>query len=305
MPHPSGAQVVLSHGEHRAIVVEVGGGLRTYRVGDDDVLDGYAEDQACSAGRGQALLPWPNRVRDGRYAFAEADLQLALTEPPAHNAIHGLTRWAAWAVAERGEDHATLTLRLHPQPGWPFLLDLALEYRLGEDGLSVRTTATNVGAGHCPFGAGAHPYLTVGTPTVDTAILQAPGARHLPTDDQSIPVGEPLPVDGTPLDFRAPRPIGDAELDTAYTDLERDADGLARVRLSDPDGGRCATLWMDEAYGHLMLFTGDTVPEPGRRRRGLGVEPMTCAPDALNNGAGLIVLAPGETTTARWGITPG
>ena len=53
-----------------------------------------------------------------------------------------------------------------------------------------------------------------------------------------------------------------------------------------------------------MLFTGDTLPEPARRRRGLAAEPMTCAPDALNSGEDLVVLAPGESTSATWGLTP-
>jgi aldose 1-epimerase len=58
---------------------------------------------------------------------------------------------------------------------------------------------------------------------------------------------------------------------------------------------------MDAAYTHLMLFTGDTLPETGRRRRGLGVEPMTCAPNAFASGDGLIRLEPGESVTTTWG----
>ena len=49
--------------------VEVGGGLRVYTSGGADVLDGYRLDERCSGGRGQPLIPWPNRVRDGRYEF--------------------------------------------------------------------------------------------------------------------------------------------------------------------------------------------------------------------------------------------
>ena len=59
---------------------------------------------------------------------------------------------------------------------------------------------------------------------------------------------------------------------------------------------------MDGSYEHLMLFTGDSLPEPPRRRRSLGVEPMTCAPNALQSGEGLVTLAPGETFSAAWGL---
>jgi aldose 1-epimerase len=62
------------------------------------------------------------------------------------------------------------------------------------------------------------------------------------------------------------------------------------------------SLWLDEGYEQVMLFTGDTLPQRDRRRRSLGVEPMTCAPDAFNSGIGLIVLEPGRSCSAAWGI---
>jgi len=51
-------------------VVEAGGGLRAYQVAGADVVDGYAEEELCPAGRGQILAPWPHRIRDGRYDFS-------------------------------------------------------------------------------------------------------------------------------------------------------------------------------------------------------------------------------------------
>ena len=48
---PSGEQHELSYGDQQAVVVEVGAGLRTYTVGDRDVLDGYAMDEMCASGR--------------------------------------------------------------------------------------------------------------------------------------------------------------------------------------------------------------------------------------------------------------
>jgi aldose 1-epimerase len=283
-------------------VVEVGGGLRAYEAAGRPVLDGYGRDEMCSGGRGQALLPWPNRVRDGQYAFAGRRLQLGLTEPEAHNAIHGLTRWMNWTAVQRDTASVRMELVLHPQTGYPFTLVLAIDYRLGEDGLSVTTQATNVGDGPCPYGAGAHPYLTAGAPTVDVCTLSAPGARRLLSDEQSIPVGSE-PVQGTDFDFRTPRPIGALRLDTCYCELARDMDGRARVQLSAPSGDT-VTLWQDASYPYLMVFTGDTLA-PDRRRRGLAVEPMTCAPNALASGDGLLRLEPGETAVSCWGIAPG
>jgi aldose 1-epimerase len=294
----------LRHGDQEAVVVEVGGAIRAYHVGGLDVLDGYGREEMCSAARGQPLIPWPNRLRDGRYAFANREHQLPLTEPERHNAIHGLVRWASWQAREHEPDRVLMHHLLHPQPGFPFTLQLALEYRLGDGGLRVALTATNVGAAACPFGAGAHPYLTLGTRRIDTLAVRAPGRRWLPTDDRAIPVGQE-PVDGTPYDLRRPTRLGERQLDTAFADLERGEDGLARVELSDPASGRSASLWLDEGYRFLMLFTGDSLPEIARRRRALGIEPMTCAPNALRSCEGLTVLEPGERAQAAWGISVG
>ena len=110
-------------------------------------------------------------------------------------------------------------------------------------------------------------------------------------------------MEDTEYDFRQPRPIGSTTLDHAFTDLERDGDGLARVALRDPDHGTEISLWVDESYPYLMLFTGDPLPDV--RRRSLAVEPMTCPPNAFRTGDALIRLEPGCSFTSTWGIDRG
>ena len=296
-----GEQFELALGDQRAVVTEVGAGLRSYSAGGRDLLDGYAADAMVTSGRGQVLLPWPNRIEDGAYEFDGRAHQLALTEPTAGNAIHGLVRWVAWTVAEREPGRIVLTHALHAQPGYPFALALALEYALTDDGLRVRTTATNAGTAPCPFGAGAHPYLTLGTQTVDLLVLSVPAGTVLVSDDRGIPTGSG-PVEGTERDFRTAKPIGETVLDHAFTDLARDDDGLARVHLHEPESGAGLTLWVDEAYGYLMVFTGDPLPDVNRRS--LAVEPMTCPPNAFRTGEAVSRLEPGESFTGTWGLTP-
>jgi aldose 1-epimerase len=293
---PSGEQVELELGDQRAVVVEVGAGLRTYSAGGRELLDGYSADEMCPSGRGQLLLPWPNRIAEGRYEFGGRTHQLALTEPEAGNAIHGLARWARWSIVEREPGRTVLGHVLHPQPGYPYTLDLRVEYALSSSGLVVRTTATNVGTDTCPYGAGAHPYLMVGTETVDSAVVQAPGRMLLRPGEGAEDVA------GSEYDFRRPQPLGATQLDHCFSELERDEDGFARVRLRDPDGARGLTLWMDDAYGYLMLYTGDTRPDVARRS--LAVEPMTCPPNAFRTGEALIELEPGRSFTCAWGLTP-
>src|SRR5262245_8521568 len=161
----------------------------------------------CSSGRGQVLIPWPNRIQDGSYEFDGRRHQLPLTEPELGNAIHGLVRWETWHAAQHGADRVVVKHVVHPQPGYPFTLGLELDYALGQTGLSVRTTARNLGDQACPYGAGQHPYLTFGNGTVDALELKAPGRRVLTHDERDLPTGSE-PVDGTGFDFRAGRPIG-------------------------------------------------------------------------------------------------
>jgi aldose 1-epimerase len=293
---PSGEQIELARGDQKAVVVGVGGGLRGYWVGEAPVLDGYGLDELCSSGRGQLLAPWPNRIQDGSYEFDGRDHQLALDEPERRNAIHGLVRWSQWTVAEQEADHAGLEHRLVPSPGYPFTLDLRVEYSLDDDGLTVRMQATNAGPEACPYGVGAHPYISAGSGLVDELELSVPARTALVSDERSIPVDR-KPVEGTKLDFRVSKPIGSVQLDHCFTDLERDADGRARVEL----GGRAA-LWVDESYPYVMVFTGDALPDVSRRS--IAVEPMTCAPNAFRTGHGLIRLEPGQTHSGSWGIVP-
>jgi aldose 1-epimerase len=302
MNAPSGEQIVLSASDQQAVIVEVGGGLRSYSLGGRDLLDGYGADDMASSGRGQVLMPWPNRLEDGSYEFDGRRQQLPLSEPTLHNAIHGLVHWVAWTTTERAPDRVVMKHVLHPQPGYPFLLELSVEYALSATGLQVRTTATNVGRDACPFGSGNHPYLKLGTGRVDPLILRIPARSVLRSNERALPVGKD-PVDGTPFDFRQPRQIGGTKLDHAFTDLDRDPDGLVRVELRDPDHGTRLTLWVDRSYSCLMVFTGD--PLPNVNRRSLAVEPMTCPPNAFRSGEGLIRLEPGASFTGTWGITPG
>jgi aldose 1-epimerase len=190
---------------------------------------------------------------------------------------------------------------LRPQPGYPFTLALSIEYTLSLSGLRVRTTATNIGDEACPYGSGAHPYLRVGTETVDSVILRVPGHTVLHSDDRGLPV-DVAPVDGTEFAFRRPRPIGSTKLDHAFTDLERGEDGLARVSLAGLGRGTGLMLWVDETYGYLMIFSGDALPDVDRRS--LAVEPMTCPPNAFRTGEALIRLEPGSSFTSAWGISP-
>jgi aldose 1-epimerase len=299
---PTGEQIEIAFGDQRATVDEVGGGLCSYSTSARDLLDGYRAGETALSGRGQVLIPWPNRIEDGAYEFDGRSHQLPLTEPDRRNAIHGLVRTERWTVGEREPHRVIMEHVLQPQPGYSFTLSLAVEYALSESGLSVQTSATNIGPDACPFGGGQHPYLTLGTLAVDSLVLSAPGGTVLIMDERGIPRGRE-PVDGSPYDFRRPREIGATKLDHAFADLVRGEDGRARVELRDPRSRAGLSVWVDESYPYLQLFTGDPLPDVARRS--LAVEPMTCPANAFRTGEDLIRLEPGGNVTSAWGIVPG
>jgi aldose 1-epimerase len=298
---PSGEQFELTYGEQRATIVEVGAGIREYLDGDRDVLQPYAVDAICDAAHGAPLIPWPNRLADGRYSFDGSDYQLPLTEPEKHNAIHGLLRWRNWSPLDRAAERVVLGTRLHPLAGWPFPLDIALTYSLGEDGLCVETRATNLGEETCPFACGQHPYLSPGEGiTIDRCTLELRAETRILTDEaRQLPTGVE-PVEGTEYDFRSPREIGALEIDHAFTDLGRDQDGRGWMRMTCPDG-RTVELWVDDTYPVIEVFTADALAGD-RRRRGLGAEPMSAPPNALQTGEMVVRLEPGQEHVGRWGV---
>lgn len=300
---PSGDQFEISGGAYRAVVTESGAALRLLEHAGRPLLDGFGAEEASPGGRGQLLVPWPNRTRDGRYSFEGRDLQLPLTEPSRHNASHGLARWAAWSLEEHTPHSVSLQYRLMAQTGWPWTLDLHVLYDLSADGLTVTQTATNTGPARAPYAAGAHPYLRVGDGPVDGLELTCPASTRYLLDDRLLPVGTEA-VEGTERDFRVARPLRSTALNDCFTDLERAEDGTATTVLRDPARGHGVELWVDPAWGFLQLYTADDVPATARRS--LAVEPMTAPPDALRSGTGLVVLEPagrpGDEHSGSWGI---
>ena len=242
----TGLQYEIEAGPYRATVTELGAGLRELSFRGQPVIAGYEADELPPAGAGQLLAPWPNRIDGGRYVFGGTEYQLALTEPARGNAIHGLTRWAAWTVdPARGRRRAAAQRAARPAgisvlPGDRGRVP-ARSRRRAAGRPSPRATAA---ASAAPYGTGSHPYLTVGTPSVDGCELTLPAGSWLPMDDRGIPSGPPEPVDGTPYDFRQPRVIGSTRLDHALTGLSRDDDGRAWAHLAaDGGAGPRVGLW--------------------------------------------------------------
>lgn len=298
-----GQEWELRAGALSAVVTQVGGGLRLLRHGERDLVLGYPGSEVRPKFRGALLVPWPNRVVDGRYEFGGAAYQLDLTEPERRHALHGLAVWDRFGLESATEASVVVRNEMVPRLGYPFELRVSVAYRLDEDGLECTVSTTNIGDEPAPYGTAPHPYLVAGPGRVDgwTLILPATSVLEV-SQDRLIPRGL-VEVAGGAFDFRGARLIEDTEVDHAFTGLEPDDDGLVRVRLADGDGTGVEMSWDPTVLPWAQVHTAD-LPDPAESRRGLAVEPMTCPPDAFNSGTDLIVLAPEESHAASWRISP-
>ncbi|HMR49367.1 MAG TPA: aldose 1-epimerase family protein [Arachnia sp.] len=286
---PTGTQYPLSVGRSRAVVTEVGAVLRSLTVDGRELLWTFAEDQAPRSSMGRQLIPWPNRIRDGRYRFGGGDYQLPITEVPRHNASHGLGVGLPWELVSHTDDAITQRATYYPQAGWPFVLTAEITHRLSAEGIAVTVEARNDGPTELPYGYGVHPYFAV-PEGVETARLRSPFSRRLLVDERMLPTD--LVLSEGDYDLSEGVTIGGLALDTAFTG----ASGAWEVELTT--AASTITVWADESLPWCQLF----IPAS---RDAVAVEPMTCGPDAFNPGPthdDLLVLRPGDTHRARWGI---
>lgn len=303
----SGIQHTLRAGSYEAVVASVGASLRSLRFDGRDLVVPFDADELRPGYRGATLAPWPNRIVDGRYAFGGADFRLPLTEPERGHALHGLAGWLDFHVTDAGSDHVTLVATVEPQTGYPWRVEVTTTYRLAADGLTQTVSARNDSAEPAPWGTGPHPYLVAGDTPLDEWTFELPAHDVLEVDERLSPTVL-ASVEGSAFDYRAPRVLGDAQIDHAYAGLARDGAGIATARVTDAAGTGVEMSW-DAACPWVQIHTADLPGGPAQpgHRAGLAVEPMTCAPDAFNPerydfDSGLIVLEPGAEAVASWRI---
>ena len=284
---PTGQQFLIESGRYAAVVTEVGASLRSLTVDGTETLYTFTEDQP-GGSKGRQLVPWPNRIRDGRYTYDGVTRQLAVNEIDRNTALHGLAQGAAWQVVRHAADEVVLSTVIYPQQGWDWVLEVTIGHHLDADGLTVTIDARNLGAGTAPYGYGTHPYVSA---DLATTRLTLPFSEELLVDPERL-----LPIEVAPVtaehDFREPRALGDTFFDTALTGAPVDWEVVLGL------GDKTLAFWADETLPWVQVYT---TPE----RDAVAVEPMTCGPDAFNEGptrAGLITLEPGASTRSVWGI---
>jgi aldose 1-epimerase len=301
---PTGGQYHLRHagpdGVVEAVITQVAAGIRELSVAGFPLTEPFAASEMPAGACGIVLVPWPNRVAGGSWTLDGAKQQLDITEPKFGNATHGLLRYAPYRVVTQTESSLVQEATVYPQHGWPFLLETRVHHELVDDGIRVTHEIVNRSDRPAPFAVGNHPYLRVGDAPIGECTVTLDAATAFTTDDKKIPNGS-VSVDGTDLDLRAGRVVGESDLDTAYTDVVPDESGVRRTTLRAPDGDG-TELWQDESFPYVQVFTSRVFPRGDGVGLALAVEPMTAPADALNSGEGLRWLEPDASWTGTWGI---
>lgn len=295
----TGEQHEIALGGLRAVVTEVAAAVRVLTLDGIDLVMSYPDDVVPPLSAGVVLVPWPNRIRDGRWVHDGVVQQLDITEPKFHNALHGLLRNAPYRLLDRSAAAVTLQATVFPQRGYPFHLDSRVRYELTADGLTVTHTLRNLGAQEAPVAIGAHPYLAIGDVPSDELILTVAARSHIEVDDRLNPTGQ-APVEGARWDLRGGRLVGELELNDCWADVDvRDGRSEHGLRAAD---GRSVTLWADASYNYVQVFITRIFPDGQDVRTAVAIEPMTAPADAFNSGHGLRWLDPGEDWSVSWGI---
>lgn len=257
---------------------EVGGALAGLRRGGEDVLrpmpEGAADplEAACFP-----LVPYANRIRDGRFAFAGRAVQLPLNFLPQRHSLHGLGWQRPWSVAALGETEALLVDDYDGTGAWPWAWRAEQRVALDHAGLSIELTLANRSEEPMPAGLGLHPYFRR---RPETRVRFA-AAEVLEVDGEFMPTGDTAPADrfaawseGATL----PAELVD-NCHVGWSGQVEIADDLGRIVLA-------AT-----GAPHLHLYA-----PPGTAE--LCCEPVSHTPDALNRApAEMALLAPGRSTT--------
>ncbi len=225
------------------------------------------------------LVPYSNRIAQGRFRFAAAEYRLALNFGDHPHSIHGVGWQRAWRVSNVAGDAATLTLPHTPDASWPFAFSAEQRIRLTATALHMALAITNGHTSPAPAGLGLHPYFprtATSVPRAGTTLqfradaVWRNGADHLPSERANVP---------PEWDHHAGRTVGELALDNCFEGW----DGTAVLTWPD----HRMTIEATDIFRHLVVYTPP-------RERFFCVEPVSHMNDAINRG-GMRMLEPGET----------
>ncbi len=285
-----------------ATIAAVGAGLRSFKINGREHLEPGNSESISPFHEGIVMAPWVNRLEDGAWEFKGQRREVPITIHNQNNANHGLLVHYPYSLVHQTAEKVTLAATIFPRTGYPFLVDTTVTYELVDLGVKVTHTAINHSADAAPFAVGAHPYFMFeGVPTGEL-VLTSTAKTVFEDDDRQLPVGRAA-TEGTYFDLSGGVRIDRGHIDHGFTDLVRDASGVAHTLLAAPDG-ECIDVWQDANFKHLVIFAPDFYyrDEDGPRMHAIAIEPETAGANAFNTGEDLLHLETGRPWVATWGF---
>ncbi len=292
-------------GEYVSIIPQYGANINELvlrnKSGLYSVLDGNKKNEDFAGGgiyNSAKMIPFPNRIEDGSYAFKGKDYQLDMNFPHEKNAIHGLICDKPFNVLNKKATELSGEISFAFQydqehKGFPFKFETRISCNLvGGEGLVCTTRVTNNGQQSMPFGDGWHPYFKFDK-KVDDIYLKFLSKHIIDVDHRSIPTGKVEEYD----EFHTLKPIKDTEFDSCF--LLQGEGKIHRAEIYDAQKDVTVIVWQEigsQAYNYLQVY----IPQS---RMSIALEPMTCNINAFNNQDGLIILEPGDSFEGRYGVS--
>lgn len=280
----------LESGSYFSLLPDFGATVLEVKLRHWQVLDGYDSAEAAVSlawSKNGFLFPFPNRLKEGRFAWKSRSFQFPINDLLYQNALHGFGLDAATKLTyvQLGASQATLALR-HKYAGrftyfpFPFEVEYIFELKT-PDQFETGIFVTNDGTEEFPVGLGWHPYFRL-PGKLENWKLKLPFCRKIEVDERMIPTGSQSEFDH----FEKEADIAETLLDTAFQ--VNKSNHISEFSLRS--GGLRLSVWHSPEFPYFQLF----IPP---NRQSIAIEPMSCNIDAFNNGNGLKILKPGE----RWG----
>lgn len=270
--------------------------IHQIRINGRDLLWNYdsgAELTLNNAYRNPALIPFPNRLLEGKYEWNGKAYEFDINHPESRSALHGFCPDAAFSVDSYGISEVQASVKLtylhrseKHQESYPFLIrfEVILEVDIQQQLVSWCLRATNLGSDAAPVGLGWHPYFLLPGGHEQWEIQLPPNKQVVL--ENAIPTGEL--IEGlSQRQAKGSLPTQPTPINTHWDDC---------FLLTDPE--KLEVKLLGPVYSLSLKQTGTTrymqlyVPEGNGS---LAVEPMTCGVNAFTFNKDEVELFAGET----------
>jgi aldose 1-epimerase len=272
---------VTENGTSIAVISPQGGAISQLLVNDFEIVPQFSLSDPLAFIYGHVLAPWPNRLEDGRYGFREKSFGFDNLDSD-RNVNHGFLLTELLELRSHQQDRLVLGYRFGKNPGYPFSVDLEIEYRLVDSGLEVSASAKNLGE-DAPFAIGFHPYLLTGAEFELTADFKSQSVN----DARMLPIGE--------------NEISSLELNqdsNQLRSLDHCFSGADKVLLTRP-AGKVLVEALENLPFFMLYRPSQLLADAGPV---IAIEPQSAKANVFRNDIESVLLASGETRKYRFAI---